>query len=87
VRDDLTVVEVHAGRQTQLLAVRIELGNIVHPLLVWRGRAEIALQNIGYVRVVHALDASGTLLRPDQRSQLHLLYQPLQAFVVYGFRR
>jgi hypothetical protein len=29
------------------LAVHIELGDIGHPLLVWRGRAEIALQNIG----------------------------------------
>lgn len=34
VLNDLAVVEIHAGRQVELVSVQIELGDICHPLLV-----------------------------------------------------
>jgi len=84
VRNDLAVVEVHAGRQVELVAVHIELGDVGRPLLVGRGRAEVALQNVGHVLVAHAWDMPGALLRPDQRTQPHHLHQTLYALVIDG---
>lgn len=71
VRDDLAVVQVHAGRQIELVAAYIELGDIGRPLLVRRGCAEVALQNVGYVHIARARDTPRTLPRPDQRTQPH----------------
>ena len=65
VRDDLAVVEVHARRQIKLLPLHVELGDIGHPLLVGRLREEVALQDIGHVRIAHTGDMPGALLRPD----------------------
>lgn len=86
VRDDLAVVKVHAGRQIKLVAVHIELCDIGHPLLVWRCRVEVALQNIGHVCIDNAGNMPGALPCSDQCAQPHLLHQPLHAFVVDGFR-
>ena len=68
VRDDLAVVQVHAGRQVELLAAYIELGDIGRPFLVWRGRAEVPLQNVGYRRIARAGNMPRALLRRDQRT-------------------
>jgi len=68
IRDDLAVVQVHAGRQVELLSAYIELGDIGRPFLVRRGRAEVTLLNVGNVRVVRARDMPGALHRPDQRT-------------------
>ena len=86
VRDDLAVVQVHARRQVELVAIHIELGDIGCPLLVWRGRAEVALQNVRHVRIARARDMLGALLRPNQRAQSHLAHQTLHALVVDRFR-
>ena len=86
VRDDLAVVQVHAGRQVELVAIHIELGDIGRPLLVWRGRAEVTLQNVGHVRIADAQDMPRAPLRPNQRAQPHLLHQTLHALVVDRFR-
>lgn len=85
VRDDLAVVQVHAGRQVELVATHIELGDIGRPLLVRRVRAEVALQNVGHVLIAHARDLQRALLRPNQRAQPHLLHQTLHALVVNRF--
>jgi len=45
-RDDLSVLKVHASRQVELLAIYTELGDIGSPLLVWRGCSEVALQTV-----------------------------------------
>ena len=87
VRDNLPVEQVHACRQVELAAIHIELGHIGRPLLVWRVREEVALQNVGHVRIAHAREMSGAPLRPDQRAQTHLLHQTLHALVVDRFRR
>lgn len=86
VGDDLAVVQVHAGRQLELVPIHIELSDVGRPLLVWRCHAEVALQNIGYVRIAYARDMPGALLRPDQRTQPHLLHQTLHALVIDPFR-
>ena len=85
VRDDLAVVQVHAGRQVELVVIHLELGDVGHPLLIWRGRAEVALQNVGHVRIAHARYMPGALLRPNQCAQSHLLHQALHALVVDRF--
>ena len=45
-RNDLSVLKVHASRQVELLAIYTELGDIGSPLLVWRGCSEVALQTV-----------------------------------------
>jgi len=72
--DDLAVVQVYAGRQVELMAAHIELGDIGRPLLVRGGRAEVALQNVGHVLIAHARNMPRALLRPNQRAQPHLLH-------------
>lgn len=86
-RDDLTVVEVHAGRQIELVSVHVEFGDIGHPLLVGSLRKEVSLQDIGHVHIADAWDMPEALLRPNQRAQSHLFHQPLHALVVDGLRR
>ena len=86
VRDDLAVVEVHASRQVELVPVHVEFGDICHPLVVWRGCAEVAFQDVRYVCIAYAWDMLGAFLRPDQGTQSHLLHQTLHALVVHGLR-
>ena len=80
-------LEVHAGRQIELVPVHVEIGEIGRPLLIWSLREEVALQDIGHVHIACAREMPGALLRPNQRAYSHLLRQALHALVVDQFRR
>lgn len=84
-RNDLSVLKVHASRQVELLAIYTELGDIGSPLLVWRGCSEVALQTVESVHSGQSSYISGPLLCANQRSKPHLLHQPAYAFMVNQF--
>ena len=86
-RNDLAVVQIHAGTKVELLPLHIEFGDIGHPLLGGSRRVEVALQDIGYVHVVKTVATPVAPLYANQRAQSHLLHKPQNALVVDGLDR
>jgi len=44
VRADLAVVEVHEGRQIELVTIHVKLSDICHLYLVWPGCTKVAVE-------------------------------------------
>jgi hypothetical protein len=71
----VAVVEVQQADRCGL-CVRLDIG------LRLGARQEVALQDIGHVRITHARDATGVFRQSTAQS--HLLHQALHALVVDG---
>ncbi|MNF83904.1 hypothetical protein D3C84_662420 [compost metagenome] len=81
VGQDLAVVQIHDGRQIELLQPDFELRNIGHPLLIGPLREKVTLQQI------RRYFADQTFVRPisfwtHQRFEVHVVHQTLNPFFV-----
>lgn len=52
-RNDLAVVDIHAGIKFVLAHIQIELGEVCSPLLVACGSTKVAFQHVSYLSIAH----------------------------------